>query len=86
MLTAPSIAATVALLLAVGALLRTRSAAQKLARMTESYWELRYETGQLKSRIGRLESGSGLGEPDAVEEAPAPPVKTTFVPLSSLRK
>ena len=75
-----------ALLLAVGALLRARSTAQKLARMTESYWELRYETGQLKSRIGRLELGSGLGESDAVEEPPAPPAKTTFVPLSSLRR
>ena len=75
-----------ALLLAVGALLRARSTAQKLERMTESYWELRYETGQLKSRIARLELGAGLREPDATEEPAAAPAKTTFVPLSSLRK
>ena len=75
-----------ALIVAVGAFLRLRSVGRKLDRMTESYWELRYETGQIKSRVARLELGAGLREPDAAEEPPASPAKTTFVPLSSLRK
>lgn len=54
--------------------------------MTESYWELRYETGQLKSRIARLEVQTGLRPEDPEPEAPAPGAKTSFVPLSSLKK
>ena len=57
-----------------------------LRRMTDSYWELRYETGQLKSRVTRLEVQVGLRTADPEPEAPAPPNKTSFVPLSSLKK
>ena len=59
---------------------------RRLERMTESYWELRYDVGQLKSRVTRLEVAAGVrdAEPDA--EAPKAASPTTFVPLSSLRK
>jgi hypothetical protein len=54
--------------------------------LSESYWELRYESGQLKARVMRLEVETGLREPSPDPEAAQPAVATTFVPLSSLKK
>jgi hypothetical protein len=80
--------AGVAILLAGFAVFRTRSAARRAERLAESYWELRYEIGQLKVRINRLESAAGLGaaEPEATAAAPQALPATSFVPLSSLKK
>jgi hypothetical protein len=72
-----------ALLAAIVALLSARRAARRLERLSESYWELRYESGQLKARVTRVETAAGLREPD---EEPRPAVPTAFVPLSSLKK
>ena len=85
MLTLPSILAALAVLVAVVAWLRARAAVQRIERLSESYWELRYESGQLKARVTRLEVEAGLREP-APDPATAPPVATSFVPLSSLKK
>jgi hypothetical protein len=85
-LTLPSVFAGLALFIAAAALWRARSAARRIERLSESYWELRYENGQLKARVARLEVETGLREaspdPEARQAAPA----TTFVPLSSLKK
>ena len=81
-------AAGVAILLAGFAVFRTRSAARRAERLAESYWELRYEIGQLKVRINRLESAAGLteAEPEASVAASQKLPTTSFVPLSSLKK
>ena len=79
-----------AVLLAAYAIFRARSAGRRAERLAESYWELRYEIGQLKVRINRLETGAGLQEPGADSEpepaAPRTAPTTSFVPLSSLKK
>jgi hypothetical protein len=71
-----------AVLVAVAALARARRLAKRLERLTESYWELRYEHGQLRARVNRL-------DPEASPADPAPAAQrgstTAFVPLSSLR-
>lgn len=72
-----------ALLVAILALLTARRVTRRLERLTESYWELRYESGQLKARVTRVETASGLREE---AEEPRPAVPTAFVPLSSLKK
>jgi hypothetical protein len=79
--------AGVAILLAAFAVFRARSAGRRAERLAESYWELRYEIGQLKVRINRLESAAGLteAEPEAAATPQAMPT-TSFVPLSSLKK
>jgi len=64
---------------ALAALVRARRVARRLERLSESYWELRYENGQLSARIARLEGG----EP---EPTAAPTEAVSFVPLSSLKK
>jgi hypothetical protein len=73
----------VALVLAAFALLRSRRTAKRLERLTESYWELRYEHGQLRARLAALDP----------QQADTDPVQTArqegaaaFVPLSSLKR
>ena len=72
--------------MALVALGRARAAGRRLERLSESYWELRYESGQLKARVTRLEVEAGLREPAPDPEAPQPTAATTFIPLSSLKK
>jgi hypothetical protein len=71
-----------ALAVAVAALVKARRLARRLERLTESYWELRYEHGQLRARVNRLDPEQPAGAP----EPTAPPGATAFVPLSSLKQ
>jgi hypothetical protein len=70
--------ATLAGILALAAFFRSRRLARRIERLAESYWELRYQQGQLDARLARLE-GAGNGEHQAGGSA-------AFVPLSSLKK
>jgi hypothetical protein len=65
---------------AIVALARVRRLARRIERLSESYWELRYEQGQLNARLGRADA-----TPDA-PHAQAPGGATAFVPLASLKK
>ena len=47
-----------ALLIAAWALVRARRVTKRLERLTESYWELRYDHGQLRARVERLDPGA----------------------------
>ena len=69
-----------ALVLAGIALLVARRQSKRLERLTESYWDLRYEHGQMRARVNRLE----LDQHPA--EAAAEPPATNFIPLSSLKR
>ena len=70
-----------ALLIAVSAWAKARRLAKRLERLTESYWELRYEHGQLRARVNRVDP-----EQSTAREPSMPPGTSTFVPLSSLRR
>jgi len=73
---------TGAALVAAGvALLVARRQSRRLERLTESYWELRYEHGQLRARVNRIDPGVQAATP----AAPEPPA-TNFIPLSSLKR
>ena len=50
-----SLLTAVALVAALVAFDRARRLARRLERLAESYWELRYEYGQLRARLNRLE-------------------------------
>jgi hypothetical protein len=73
-----------ALLVAAVAWVKARRLTRRLERLAESYWELRYEHGQLQARVNRLDP----------EEARRPAASTpdpragavAFVPLSSLKR
>ena len=65
--------AGVALLVALAALMHSRRTARRLADVTQMYWQLKFDHGELKARV----------DPPA---PPAPQPKQTFVPLSSIKK
>jgi hypothetical protein len=68
-----------ALVLAGAALLIARRQSKRLERLTESYWELRYEHGQLRAHVNRIDPTSAPST--AAESQPA-----NFIPLSSLKR
>lgn len=67
------ILAVLALVIAIVALAEVRRQRRKLAELTEMYWQLRYDHGELKTT---------LMPPPA--ETPAP--STSFVPLGSVKR
>jgi hypothetical protein len=69
-----------ALVLAAAALLVARRQSKRLERLTESYWELRYEHGQLRARVSRIDQ-----ETQGAAAAAEPP-PSNFIPLSSLKR
>ena len=75
----------VAVLTALAAFLRARHVSNRLERLVESYWELRYEHGQLRARVARLEPQETPAGSEAADPA-ASAQPTNFVPLSSLKK
>ena len=72
----------VALGVALASWMRARGLARRLEQLTQQYWELRYQHGQLRADVKRL-------EPEAEAPAPQPAAETspqTFIPLSSLKR
>ena len=67
-------------LVAAVAVERARRLSRRLERLKESYWDLRYELGQLQARVTRLEA-------ERSDPAPPPsPAASNFAPLSSLKR
>ena len=60
---------------------QARRTAKQLAKLTEMYWELKYQQGELRVRMQRL-TGE-VPNPPPQTPAPASPGEA-FVPLSSL--
>ena len=75
------IVAGVSLLLAVLAWSRARRTARRLEQLSQMYWELKYQHGELRVQVQRL---TGETPPD-IPAQPRPPAEA-FVPLTSLKK
>jgi hypothetical protein len=69
-------------LLALSALAWVRRLSRRLERLSQSYWELRYDYTRLRSQLSRLDPEQAA-EP---ETPPPPPPSVSFVPLSTIRK
>jgi hypothetical protein len=66
-------------LLALGALATARRLSRRVGQLSEQYWHLKYEHGELKARVKSL-------APTPEEAAAAKPaVQQTFVPLTSMK-
>lgn len=65
-------------LLAVAALVFARGVSRRLAQLTDMYWQLKSDHGELKARVGAL----------AGTDSPAAPVRPTqaFVPLGEVKR
>ena len=68
------------LLIALLAWNRARRTARRLEQLTQMYWELKYQHGELRVQVQRLS-----GEGPAVS-APPPQPADSFIPLTSLKK
>lgn len=75
--------AGVSLVLALVAWTRARRTARRLAQLSELYWELKYQHGELRAQVERM-----TGERPASVPAATPPVRPAevFVPLTSLKR
>ena len=92
MLTLHWLLTVTAVLVALVALAKARRATKRLERLTETYWELRYDHGQLRARVAKLDpenvNGNNVENGETPGQAGASPKAggTTFVPLSSLKR
>jgi hypothetical protein len=62
-----------ALVIALAAWVHSRRTARQLAQMTDMYWQLKFDHGELKAKV----------DP---RTPPAPEPKSTFVPLTQLKR
>ena len=67
-------------LLAFAALVTARRLSRRLAQLTELYWALKFDHGELKARV------KAVAPTPEEAAAAAPAVQQSFVPLSSLRR
>ena len=67
------VVAVSALVVALAALVHARRTARQLAQVTEMYWQLKFDHGELKAKV----------DPPV---AAAPEPKATFVPLTQLKR
>jgi len=72
--------AGVSCVVALAALATARALARRLEQLSDQYWELKFEHGELKARVKAL-----APTPDE-QVAAQPPVRQTFVPLSSVKR
>ena len=72
-MTAVWVLVVVALVVALAAWVQARRTARQLADLTQMYWQLKFDHGELKAKVN-----------PAVPAAPEP--KSTFVPLTQLKR
>ena len=82
-MTFPWFVAGAALIAALLAWRQARATARRLEQLTQMYWELRYQHGELRVKVQRLSGDEPRAErvPDAEARPPS-----GFVPLSSLKR
>ncbi len=80
----------VALVAALVAVRKARSTAKRLEQLSQMYWELKYQHGELRVQLQRLTT-PGAPEPggprnQVPEDSPAGRPTDGFIPLSSLKR
>ena len=75
------ILASLSMAVAAVSWVRARRVARKLVQLTELYWELKYQHGELRAQVARQ-----LGSEPGPVPSPGPPATETFVPLASLKR
>ena len=72
-----------ALVAALLAWTRARRAARRLEQLSQMYWELKFQHGELRVQVERLTGGVPPGPPPP---APTGSPGESFVPLTSLKR
>jgi hypothetical protein len=73
----------VSLLVALAAWIRARRCAKRLEQLSQMYWELKYQHGELRVQVQRL--GGDASPPQPVPTSAERPADA-FVPLTSLKR
>ena len=84
-MTLPWFIAGAALVVALVAWSQARRTAKRLAQLSEMYWELKYQQGELRLRVQRLTGEVPSPPAPAASGPPGQPVDS-FVPLQSLKR
>jgi hypothetical protein len=71
------------LVVALIALGQARRNAKRLEQLTQNYWELKYQNGELRVQLQQLTSGSA---PPPAKEEMTGQARDSFVPLASLKR
>ena len=71
------------LLVALIALSQARRTARRLEQLSQNYWELKYQNGELRVRLQQL---TGEPTPQQTTTPAAAQGRDSFVPLSSLKR
>jgi hypothetical protein len=72
------------LLVALLALDQVRRTTKRLEQLTQNYWELKYQNGELRAQVRQL--AEGTPPPAATPTGSPTPARDSFVPLASLRR
>jgi hypothetical protein len=72
------------LLAAVVALAQARRSARRLEQLSQMYWELKYQQGELRVLLQRLSGDAPPASQPPLEPAARPP--DGFIPLKSLKR
>ena len=78
------IVTVVALVAASLAYRLARRTAKRLEQLSQMYWELKYQHGELRARMQRVAGGAGSPVPSVTP--PEPPPADAFIPLTSLKR
>ena len=70
------------LVLALVAVAQARRTARRLEQLTQNYWELKYQNGELRVQLQRL-TGELTPQPPQTEAARG---RDSFIPLASLKR
>jgi hypothetical protein len=70
------------LVVALVALVQARRIARRLEQLTQNYWELKYQNGELRVQLQQLTGESAPAQPTP----PAAQGRDSFVPLASLKR
>ena len=71
------------LVAALAAWSQARRTAKRVEQLSQMYWELKYQHGELRVQLQRLAGGM---PPSSDQPAPAPPARDSFIPLTSLKR
>jgi hypothetical protein len=71
------------LVVALTAFVQARRTAKRLEQLTQNYWELKYQNGELRVQLQRL-SGESTTQPP--QQPAAAQGRDSFVPLASLKR
>ena len=71
------------LVVALVAWSQARRNAKRLVQLSQMYWELKYQQGELRLQVQR---GSGATPPPDQPSPPAASARDSFIPLTSLKR